>query len=228
MGASKSKRSRSVNQDRSRYGASRPLRVRPTLPVVVVVCDDAKTACAYFAEIKREVKSKVTVEIIEAPYHGAAADDVVSRAIKRLGELSSNKSHDPDDAAEAVWALIDLEIEPHRQSEAQAAKKRGTENGVSVALSNPCFEVWTLAHLIDTGEAFNGCAAVSARVRSEWKKAFGHEFGAKAQADYAKLMQSRADAVERTKRRSSAGDQSWTEIYKVVQAIMSRSEADAE
>lgn len=222
MGASKSKRSRSVNVDRNRYGASRPLRVRPTLPVVVVVCDDTKTACAYFTEIKREVRSKVTVEVIEASSHGATADSVVSRAIARLTALRKKVSHDPDDAAESVWALIDLEVETERTRAAHAAKKKAKKKDVSVALSNPCFEIWTLAHLIDTGEAFNGCASVVARIKPEWKAKFGSDFETKAQADYGKLVELRSMASQRAKARTPAKDQSWTEVYKVVEAIFAR------
>jgi hypothetical protein len=218
MGAKKSKRSRSVILA-SRYGFSRPPQTRKPLPVVVVVCDDTTTAVAYFDELKREVKSYVTVEIIAAEGHGERPNTVVSRAINRAAELHSKDSHDPNDK-DSVWALIDLESDPQTRGEAFAAKKKAEKKHVKVALSNPCFEVWTLAHFINTGELFNGCSDVVNRIRTEWKKHFQSDFDNKAQADYSKLMALRSVAIQRAKARSKT-DPSWTDVHKVVEEILS-------
>lgn len=198
-----------------RFGFSRPAGIRPTLPIIVVVCDDTKTAVAYFGEIKRIVKADVTVEVVKAPCRGADPDSVVSLAVERARQI--------EDDGDAVWALVDLEAEQAKQDQAYQSKKKGEEGGVHIALSNPCFEVWTLAHLADTGEAFNGCKAVGERVRTEWRKAFGTEFAKKAQADYQKLMPFMDKALQRAETRHARNDPSWTEVYKVVKAILSLS-----
>ncbi len=220
MGASKSRRSRGVALDRGRYGASRPSLHRPTLPIVVVVCDDMVAACSYFADLKREVKSLITVDIRSAPCHGAMPADVLSRGAECAKELTSADSHDPEDAKECVWVLIDLEAEPKRRRAAFDAQRAADAAGVSVALSEPCFEVWTLAHLIDTGMGFNGCADVVNRLASEWERVLGQPFPKKSSADYSKLRTLRASAIARSKRRSAGTDQSWTEVYKVVELIL--------
>lgn len=209
--------------DRNRFGLSRPRETRATLPIVVVVCDDAKTAVAYFNELKREVKEKVTVQVVSAPCDGASADDVVSLAIKWADGLMSSQFHDPEDVKELVWALIDLEGESDRQTQAYRAKEKAGTKSVSVALSKPCFEVWTLAHLVETGEAFANCAAVVERVKREWKRTFDADFPKKkAQAPYSKLMELRDQAVRRAKKRNTNTDPSWTEVYQVVEAILSQ------
>jgi hypothetical protein len=201
------------------HGASRQYQTRPTLPIMVVVCDDAKTAVAYFTELKDELKAKVTVKVVPAPHDGASPDAVISLAIAHAERLLGNESHDAADEDESIWALIDLESEPLRQKQAHAAKKKAMKSRVGVALSQPCFEIWTLAHLIDSGEAFENCGAVVGRIRREWKRLFSGVFANKAQADYAKLMQYRKDAVQRCKKRNAINDQSWSEVYKVVEAI---------
>ena len=101
-------------------------------------------------------------------------------------------------------------------------KKVGIARGVQVALSSPCYEVWTLLHLVGTGETFMNCAAVLSRVEIEWAKAFGQAFGTKAQADYSKLMPLVDQAVERASRnhQSVPPTPSWTEVYKAVQVIV--------
>ncbi|MBX3410512.1 MAG: RloB domain-containing protein [Phycisphaeraceae bacterium] len=167
--------------------------------------------------IKREVKSKITVHVIEAPCHGATADDVLKAADHQRKSLKDSSAHSREDRS-SVWALIDTEVEPHRVSAAHDAKKKAESKGVKTALSKPCFEVWTLAHLADTGEAFSGCSAVLQKVKSAWKAEFQSEF-AKPQADYAKLAILRHKAASRAKARTPDKDQSWTEVYKVVEEI---------
>ncbi|MHB1766929.1 MAG: RloB family protein [Phycisphaerae bacterium] len=203
----------------NRYLFSRPSNIRNPLPVLVVVCDDTKTAFAYFTELKHEIKSLVTREVVKAPHHGAMPDDVVSMAIERLKSMGDEGSERNSDSRSAVWAIIDLEADPERQTQARNTKERAMSAGVQVALSNPCFEVWTLAHLIDTGEAFRDCQAVVQRIKAQWKCQFGTEFGnKKAQADYSKILPLRNQAVERCRRRCPH-DPSYTEVYKVVLCI---------
>lgn len=202
-------------QNRRRF--TRPAPTRNPLPIVVVVCDDSRTAVAYFTELKREVKHRVTVMVVKAPCHGAAAASVIALAKSEAAELD----RDRDDAdSSAVWALIDLESEPERQDSAAKAKSGISGTDVQIALSKPCFEIWTLAHFVDTGEAFKDCGAVLAAVKSEWKKQLGVAFGKqKAQADYSKLMLLRAKAVERCKQHRQRKDPSWTEVHWVVESI---------
>ncbi len=197
-----------------RYGASRPYQTRPTLPVITVVCDDTKTAAAYFTELKREVKAKVTVNVEPAPRCGASADDVLRHAARFAESLRPTQSGD------STWVLLDMEAEAYRQDQALQVKEQAALRPVAVLLSNPCFEVRTLAHLVDTGEAFKGCAAVVARIKAEWKKKLGVDFGnKKSQADYAKLMPLRGEAVIIARKRSPDRDGSWTEVFHVVEAV---------
>jgi hypothetical protein len=210
-------RSRSTNS--CQFGLSRPFKARPTLPIVIVVCDDTRTAVNYFTEIKREVKAKVTVMVQRAPCKGASPDMVLTQA------LHLRKKHSPVQSNDSVWALIDLEAEAQKQTQASLVKKNAIGKDITVALSKPCFEVWTLAHLTDTGEAFKDCSAVLARVKIEWKKLFKTDLTKKAQADYSKLMPYRDLAISRAKKRNQTTDQSWTEVFKVVEAILKANES---
>lgn len=195
------------------YG-ERPFQTRRALPVVTVVCDDTKTAVAYFNELKRVVKKSVTVRVEPAPRCGASPNDVVKLATKFARTLA------PKEKGDSVWALVDTEVEQHKQDQAQQAKRQAAGRQVEVLLSRPCYDVWTLAHFIDTGEAFNDCNAVLTRIKVEWKRIFKSEHGnKKGQADYAKLMPLRFKAVENAKKRAPEKDMSWTDVYKAVEAI---------
>jgi hypothetical protein len=205
------------NQQQRRYGR-RPFATRTPLPVVTVVCDDTKTAVAYFTEWKREVKATITVKVEPSPCCGATPNDLVEHALKFV------PSPDPQDdervEGDSTWLLLDTESEEYKQEQAQDAKRQADERQIHVLLSKPCYEVWTLAHFIDTGEAFQDCKSVLTRLKTEWKKKFGIEFGAKkGQADYSKLIPLQSEAVKNAKNRAPDRDQSWTEVYKIIEAI---------
>jgi RloB-like protein len=206
---------RSAGQNR--HGLRRPYETRAPRPIVVVVCDDTETARSYFLKLKYDVKTSVTVHVEAAPCEGATAAQVVQHTaeLKVLHGLESDES---------AWALIDMEAEPERQAQARRAKDNAKAKGVSVALSMPCFEIWTLAHLADTGKSFANCAQVVDQLKSEWPKKFGQPFPAKkAQAEYFRLMPLLEIAIERSKRHHLADDQSWSEVYLVVESILSLS-----
>jgi hypothetical protein len=135
--------------------------------------------------------------------------------------LELDKSLKPKQEGDSTWVLLDMESEKFKQEHAQRAKKRAVSGEVKVLLSNPCYEIWTLAHFVDTGEAFHNCGAVIARVKAEWKQKFGISFGSKkGHADYAKLMPLQGEAVKNAKKRNPQQDPSWTEVYKAVEAIL--------
>ena len=96
--------------------------------------------------MKREVKAKVTIEIVRAPCNGAAPEDVVALAASRAEELYEQ---DGRDSRDSIWALIDREAESEKQKKADQAQKKSAGKNCTVILSRPCFEVWTLAHLVD-------------------------------------------------------------------------------
>lgn len=218
MGAKRSRRSRSVSADRDRYGISRPRNVRPTLPVVVVVCDDARTSVAYFTLLKRIVKARLTLRVECTPFDRAAPKDVIEHAIWHQRALREPEEHDEGDR-QVVWALIDLEARPERVHAAYEAQRYGLGKGLRVALSKPCYELWSLLHLVDTGEAFADCGAVLTRLEHEWKKEFAEPLGSKAQADYSKIIGLRDTAVANAKSHREANDPSWTEVYQVLESI---------
>jgi RloB-like protein len=145
VAARKSRRSRSVVGDRERYG-QRPVKTRPPLPVVIVVCDDARTAVSYLNELKRIVKKTLTLKVCRNPCDRARPNDVVKEAAAQLRQYGPVGENDPNDKTQA-WALIDLEQEPERRQAAKQAKVTGSGAGIRIALSDPCYEVWTLLHL---------------------------------------------------------------------------------
>lgn len=204
----------------ARFGTRRPTNSREPKPIVVIVCDDTRTACSYFSELKRIVAEDVAVRIIPAPHHGATPGDLIEHARQAFQQLDRGDETGPRDRA---WALLDVETECRRH-ELRTLQQSAASGPVLVALSHPCFEVWTLAHFVRTREHFASCADVLHRVQTEWRRRFSAEMGRKAQADYRKLMSLVAAALENsrapTDRATTDDDPSWTEIHLVVQSIV--------
>ncbi len=211
-GARHSKFSKHRRSARDRYGR-RPVETRAPRPVKVIVCDDSRTAPAYFNELKREVRQHVTLKIVSAKCT-AEASRIVQRAIEERSKLNED-----NEAGDSVWALLDLECEPHVRRHAETEKRRAEQSNVAVALSDPCFEVWTLLHLEDTGTLFTDCGAVIRRIESAWESRFAQDFPRKAQADYSKIIGLRHEAARRAKQHWEAGDPSRTQVYRIIEQI---------
>lgn len=221
MPARKSKHSREALANRDRYARPRVFQEVPTKRVIVVVCDDAKTSVGYFTCLKQLVRKRTALHVERSPHDRATAQEVVESAIEHRNRLLEEGVHDNDDH-ECVWALVDLEWDSERRAAAHQAKSFGVGQGIHVALSDPCYEVWTLLHLDGTGEMFMNCAAALARVETEWQKAFAQAFGPKAHADYGKIMPRIGEAIARAKKNYGANPRtpSWTEVFQALEAIL--------
>lgn len=217
MGRGKGRHSKNAN--RWRYG-QRNVDVRDPLPIVLVVSDDTKTAVNYFEALAKEWKATVRIQVVGAPRHGATPAEVVRLAEEKRSELLGAKSHDKRHDRQAVWALIDMEAEPSKRTRAIEAKQACERQGnVKVALSDPCYEIWTLLHLKDMGRHFADCKAVANAVDQLWRAEFDQPFE-KAKADVSQLVTIKMDdAVERARRQHTNDAPSWTELYLVIDDI---------
>lgn len=158
-------------------------KFRSPLPVVLIACDDGRTAPEYFKALQKEVQKHASLRIVGG---GFQPGPTVDRAINEKRRLSRG----PMDSA---WALVDCECD---EALAMREKARGKKAGLRVALSSPCYEVWTLLHLEATGSTFIDCNAVIDRLKAKWKQEFHEDFPTshKAQADYSKIMALRGEA----------------------------------
>lgn len=217
-GARQSRNSRKGKLESAAFGLRRPTPSKAPLPRVIVACDDTHTAVRYFTELKQHLKATINIVVIPAPRHGATATQTVRAA---HAEWAATSRLAKVDTRDSCWALVDTESDPASQSRASEAVRVGTLLGVSVLRSCPCFEVWTLLHLVDTGEQFADCAKVLSELGGAWERALDQPMGTKSQADYRRLLPFRTDAARRAQRRSAARDADgcWTDVYRLSVAI---------
>ncbi|MDY7011402.1 MAG: RloB family protein [Planctomycetota bacterium] len=77
---------------------------------------------------------------------GSAPINVVEAAIVRKDSTPQSTTHDDYDE---IWCVMDVEAPLQHSTLAQALDK-AKGNGLSVALSNPCFEYWYILHFKKT------------------------------------------------------------------------------
>ena len=183
---------------------------------VVVVTEGALTEPGYlkaFEQIYGDRES-VRLELI-----GGVGDPraVVDRAV----EESKKSKRDRLGAQDSVWALFDRDEHPRFDE----AKNKARGNGISLAISNPCFELWGIFHYREYDAPLHrhecqrmlrqSCAAYDRR-------------GNKSFADPVAIESSYRQAVERARssltRRAEEGDPEGnpsTAVHKLTERLRS-------
>jgi hypothetical protein len=109
----------------------------------LLICEDTNSAPLYFSAIKRV--SNANIEIIP----GAGTPEVIAaKAVeeaKKRGFIGNRRRLDWYAKSDQVWAVFDRD-EHHHFDE---GVKICAENGILLARSNPCFEIWLILHFED-------------------------------------------------------------------------------
>jgi RloB-like protein len=126
-----------------RSGRKSPFR--DPKPCILIVTEGSITEPEYFRGFAQACRnSRVTVEI--APEHGVPRTVVeAARDRKREAENQANRERDDNLAYDSVWCVFDIDDHPN----VSEAKDMAHDNGIGLAISNPCFELWLLLHFRD-------------------------------------------------------------------------------
>jgi hypothetical protein len=109
----------------------------------LIVCEGKVTEPYYFDDLRVLVRSVIDLKLEPA----GAPKKVVERAVelKREAERLARRSRDLNDRYDEVWCVFDVDEHPLLAE----AKQQALANGLDVAISNPCFELWVLLHFQD-------------------------------------------------------------------------------
>ncbi len=120
----------------------RTVAARPARRELLVFTEGAVTEETYLKYWHRRFRGSVNVEIHE--FHGTPAA-LVKRAAetKAANERAERKGRGR--AHDEVWCVFDVDEHPHLQEAIALAAVRD----ISLAVSNPCIELWFLLHFVD-------------------------------------------------------------------------------
>ena len=157
----------------------------------VLFCEGRKDEPDYFRAIRRACQSTlIDVEVVPGPgVPMTVAERAVDRAKKHGLAPRRRKPKDSFEKDDQVWAVFDRDVHPHFDD----AVKLCERNGVRVARSNPCFELWLILHERD----YNGYRSRHA-VQKDWEALCPeYDRGGAKTPDCADLVQRVEDAERR-------------------------------
>jgi hypothetical protein len=109
----------------------------------LIVCEGEVTERYYFNDLRHLRRSLVELQIEP----GGTPKTLVERAVefKKAAERAAKTTKDENLKYDATWCVFDVDEHPYLAEAQQQAR----DNGISVAVSNPCFELWALLHFQD-------------------------------------------------------------------------------
>lgn len=183
---------------------------------LLVLCEGRLTEPQYLTGLKiSERKPSVEIEI---PDVQGTPLTLVKEGVdrKRQSEKESKRQKDEFLKYDEVWCVFDKDEHPYVPDALQLARS----NGIKIALSNPCFELWLLLHFRDQP---------GARHRHDVQQLVGqHVSGYEKKIDFTNFVDGIDDATRRAARLDSDAEEEGelcrnptTGVYKLILSIRS-------
>ena len=126
---------------RSPSPLTRKIETRQPRKTLVIFCEGERTEPAYLEALKRrpEVRDVASVDLRIEAEHGMP-ETLVSSAVR-----ARDKSADEEGEVDEFWCVFDVEW-PRNHPRLREAVENARSNGINLAISNPCFELWLILH----------------------------------------------------------------------------------
>ena len=128
--------------------ARRPARQRPHLqakPLVLIVTEGGVTEPEYFRGFAASFHNpRVRIEVVGG---AGVPKTIVESAKKRKqdAETRAQRENDENLRYDQVWCVFDFDEHPRIPD----AKQMARDNGIELAISNPCIELWLWLHFAE-------------------------------------------------------------------------------
>lgn len=181
---------------------------------ILVFCEGQNTEPQYLSGFKRWCRNPL-VDVVVSPGHGVPLT-LVRRAKEAKLEAERQAARERDDnvAYDEVWCVFDTDEHPNLGEACTMAR----DNGIEVALSNPCFELWLLLHFRDN-PGLQGREDIADKLKKHVSRYDKH-------IDFAQYQPGYDSAVERARRLDSdaraAGEDGrnpTTGVYRLTESV---------
>ena len=158
-------------------------RPRKTL---LIFCEGERTEPEYLAALKRQpsVRDVAAVDLRVETGQGGS----VPRALVSMAAAARSSAIDEEAEIDEFWCVFDVEWPTNHPGLKEAIEQAG-QNGIQLAVSNPCFELWLILHFKDQGAWLDNDGARRLRRRLDGSSGKG--------LDAAKYMPLTGDAARR-------------------------------
>jgi hypothetical protein len=198
--------------------SARPSR-KPTkaalLPGLLIFTEGLATEPSYLTEWYRRRRDRVRVTISD--FHGSPLQMVEEAVRFREADLKAERKG-KGRSYDEIWCVFDVDEHP----KIPEAKALATKNSISVAISNPCIELWFILHFQDQSTFIDRGAAQ--RLSAELLNAAGKRLSPTA---CVQLIDSYQVAAKRAKalsvlhkgNGSPIGENPSSDMWKIVNSI---------
>lgn len=121
----------------------RMVAIRRPRKTIVVFCEGEKTEPQYLQALKQEpsVRDMAAIDLRVEIGHGGD----VPRTLVSLAVSARDRATEEKDEIDEFWCVFDVE-QPKNHPGLGEARQRARANGINLAISNPCFELWLILH----------------------------------------------------------------------------------
>ena len=123
-------------------GAPRRSRKDRARREILVFAEGEKTEGGYLLSWRRGFRDRLLVSV--DPFHGVPLSLVDKAVATKRAELRDQK-RGRGRAHDEIWCMFDIDAHPNVREAIQKAEA----NGISLAVSNPCIELWFILHFED-------------------------------------------------------------------------------
>ncbi|HKB29618.1 MAG TPA: RloB family protein [Streptosporangiaceae bacterium] len=135
---------------KSHKAGGRPLKrrvaTRRPRKTLLIFCEGERTEPEYLDALKRQpsVRDVAAVDLrVETGQGGSVPQTLVSMAA-----AARSKAIDEEAEIDEFWCVFDVEWPRNHPGLKEAIGQAG-QNGIQLAVSNPCFELWLILHFQD-------------------------------------------------------------------------------
>lgn len=135
---------------RDRRTGARPLKrkvaTRKPRKTLVVFCEGERTEPEYLDALKRQplVRDVAAVDLRVETGHGGS----VPRTLVAMATDARNRAVEEEAEIDEFWCVFDVEWPTNHPGLIEAVQQ-ARANGIQLAVSNPCFELWLILHFRD-------------------------------------------------------------------------------
>jgi hypothetical protein len=204
---------------------SRPLRRRKAQleprPRLLIICEGKVTEPSYFKGLIQAEQIRLIEVVVDN--EGGTPKTLVERAVSRIkaSKRQAKGARDQNLKYDEIWCVFDVDEHPKLMDALQQAKAQG----ISITISNPCFELWLLLHFtyhsawIDRHAVQNACR--------EHLKDFDKYINFSEVSNYIEVAILRAEQLEKWQEtRGCSGENPSTTVHRLVQHIIHMSKTE--
>ncbi len=129
---------KSPRQKTNKYANLRQSEIKDSRRFIVLIVEGERTEKRYFEMIESKFSDFVKLEIVEPNEGRSTPNHLLASALKKKIDYERSAAQ-PD----SFWLVNDTDAHSNLQSIVKTAKNEG----IKVAISNPCFELWLFLHL---------------------------------------------------------------------------------